>query len=297
MTSKPSARFVVLAAMFVLPFSASGQGVVTNLPPLPTLSITEKERLSSPDLDASKRLQAIWQDKQAKYVRLTNGPIESIIVELHQPVTGTEILWQHMPQAKTNEINTFRRGWLVWWPDRFDVDYGLLFMEPQAAIDRAAKASLFKALLYRDPSCALAFLSGQHTNNPPTLQQASYAKVVLEYQPISNLFTTATAPLWRTLLDSENPLLLGMALQIAPERITKADLEVALRRAIISDWVSLKYLAVEAVAALPMGVERDELMHVIEPLRQIDPPIELIREKFKEMEDAQHAPPVHPSGH
>jgi hypothetical protein len=289
MTSKASVLLVALAALLAESFTVSGQGVVTNIPPLPTLSIAEKERLTTPDPQATKKLQTMWQDEQAKYIGLTNGPIEGMIAALHQPAPGTTILWQHIPEVRTQEINAFRRGWLVWWPPRFDVDYGIMAKEPEATMNRAVKASVFEALLRRDETRAIDFLSGLRMDNPPTLQHACYAKAMLEYQPRSNLFTKATAPLWERLLDSENPLFLGMALQLASGFANRADLERALRRSVNSDWMSLKYLAVEAVVALPKGRERDELAHAIEPIRRITPLPALISDKLKEMEDAQPA--------
>ena len=294
MTVKLTLRRIAAVALITLPVKMFGQGVVTNIPPLPTLTPAEKQKFSAPDPDAAKNLQAIWQENQAKFSSLTNGPLEAIIAELGQPAIGTTILWQHMPEVSTQEINTFRSGWLVWWPPRFDTDFGIVAKEPEAASDRALKASLFEALLRRNETRAIEFLSGICMNNPPTLQHASYAKAVLEYQPRSNLFTKATAPFWGALLDSDNPLFLGMALQLTPGRVTQSDLEIALRRTVNSDWMSLKYLAVEAVASLPIGKERDELAHEIDPIRRTTSLPALITDRLQEMEAAQQSGPAYP---
>jgi hypothetical protein len=294
MTSHITLRLIPLAALLGLRLTTAGQGVVTNVPPLPTLTDSEKQQLNTPDTNAIQRLQTMWSARQTKYASLTNGSIDALIAELGKPTPGTTILWQHMPEVGTNEVNTFRKGWLVWWPPRFDVDYGILMKEPEAAIERALKASLFESLLRRDESRALDYISGICTNNPPTLQHASYARAILEYQPRTNLFTEATAKFWKSLLNSGNPLFLGMAMQLAPGHVIQSDLDVALRRAANSDWMSLKYLAVEALASLPKGKERDALSHTIDPIRQTTTLPALIADKLKEMEDAQ--PSARPYG-
>ena len=280
-------RYAVILIVMATALRTYGQGVVTNVPPLPVLSDAEKLRFSAPDPDATAKLQAIWQEKQAALTKLTNGPIEEIVAELSRPPIGTVILWQHMPQATTNEINTFRKGWLVWWPPRFDVDYAILAKEPEAVLDRSGKAALFIALLHRDEARALDFLSQLRSDNPPTLQQACYAKAILEYQPMSNLFTKATAQAWKEILSCDNPLILGMALQSAPGRVPDPVLAIGLGRAANSEWMSLKYLAVEALRSLPKGKQRDALSHTIDPIRQSTKLPAVIVDALKAIEDAQ----------